>query len=80
MAPADKPSSLPRGSILGLALFVIFIDTLAKGTRNPCYLFVDVEVACADLEEDAEAVKVWLSKWDVPLNLAVSKTDLWGRT
>lgn len=62
-ASANIPICVPHGTVPGRILSFILISDLANSVAD------DFKVAGADLKEDIEAVKAWLLKWDLPLNL-----------
>ena len=67
-------SGIPQGSVLGLLLFVIFINDLPEQVNSECYLFADDtkifrEIEGSDdhtiLQNDINTMLDWADKWQL---------------
>ena len=71
-------SGVPQGSILGLLLFIVYVNDMLQAINNShCFLFADdakllkVINTSADhneLQKDLMAVSKWCDQWNLTLN------------
>lgn len=82
-------SGVPQGSVLGPILFLIFINDLECGLRNPVFKFADDSKLLARvnnrhdrdiLQHDLEQMKQWSDTWQLTFNTAKCKVMHIGRT
>ena len=71
-APIHVTSGVPQGSVLGLVLFIIFINDLPNAVQGCLKLFADDTKLfrtvvstpdCEDLQADINAMEDWSNKW-----------------
>ena len=70
---ADVNAGFLQGSILGLLLFLIYINDLSDGLKSECKQFADdtslfsvvndINTSASDLNEDLEKIGNWAFKW-----------------
>ena len=86
-SPLPVKAGVPRGSVLGPVLFLIFINDLSDSLENPLYLFVDDATLCHNMPHpsdklaaasfhfvDLDRIMSWSSTWNMALNLDTSHT------
>ena len=77
-------SEIPKGSVLGLLLFVIFINDMHEMVDSTCQLFADDanifhsedirdEASNLKLKKDLDNVYQWSHKWQLPFNTSKCK-------
>ena len=76
-APADVISGVPQGSVLGPALFLLYINDIYEGIMSTMRLFADDSLIyrciksrrdLETLQADLQAVFEWAQKWDMSFN------------
>ena len=77
--PVPVLSGVPKGSVLGLVLFLIFINDLLDNIRSSVRLFADDCVLyrnihssqdCLTLQEDLTSLEQWEADWQMKFNVA----------
>ena len=77
--PVPVLSCVPQGSVLGLVLFLIFINDLLDNIRSSVRLFADDCVLyrniktltdCQILQDDLNSLGQWETDWQMKLNVA----------
>ena len=77
--PVPVLSGVPQGSVLGLVLFLIFINDLPDNIRSSVRLFADDCVLyrnihsrqdCLTLQEDLTSLGQWEANWQMKFNVA----------
>jgi hypothetical protein len=71
--PVPATSGVPKGSVLGPLLFIMYIDDLVRNLKNPCFAFADdVKIVSSSsrisLLDDIQRVLDWSVCWDLPIN------------
>ena len=79
--PTAVSSGVPQGSVLGLLLFLIYINDLPMNVKSKVILFAD-DIALyltistfsqsEILQKDLDNLERWSHKWDMDLNLVTS--------
>lgn len=76
--PTEVLSGVPQGSVLGPALFLLYINDITEGISSTIRLFADDSVIYRHIEneydqhrlqEDLQRVFEWAKKWDMEFNL-----------
>jgi hypothetical protein len=76
--PAEVLSGVPQGSVLGPALFLLYINDINDGVSSPMRLFADDSVIyrairtqkdLESLHQDLQKVFEWAEKWDMKFNV-----------
>ena len=71
---AQVTSGVPQGSILGLILFLMFINDISDGDRNTLKLFADDSKICKktkshqdalELQNDLDCLMSWSDRWQL---------------
>ncbi|CAF0969430.1 unnamed protein product [Brachionus calyciflorus] len=85
----EVTSGVPQGSVLGLILFVIYINDLLDLIQSPCLTYADDlkivgvlgknELVSNKLQNDLNELFNWSKKWSTELNLLKCKTMYIGR-
>ena len=75
---ADVRSGVPQGSVLGLLLFLMFVNDLANRLNKPSYLLADDMKIVGNprqghMQEDLDKLFRWTEIWNLPLNLVKCK-------
>ena len=79
----DVISGIPKGSVLGPTLFVMFVNDLPEVTTCHAQLYADdakvyssiqSQISCQQLQCDLDNISAWSSKWQLPLNSQKCKT------
>ena len=75
---ADVRAGVPQGSILGLLMFLIYVNDLSNGLKSECklfaddtslsFVFYDINNSAYDLNEDLEKINNWAFKWVMKFN------------
>ena len=77
-APADVLSGVPQGSVLGPALFLLYINDITEGITSPMRLFADDSVIyraiktqkdLKTLHHDLQKVFEWAERWNMKFNV-----------
>ena len=81
----EVTSGVPQGSVLGPALFVIFINDLPECLENICKLYADdgkifVENEKSNLQNDIYNTANWCDLWSMALNLKKCKIMHYGKS
>lgn len=75
---ADVTSGVPQGSVLGLLLFLIYVNYISAGISSSIRLFVDDCVVyrnsfdhndVLELQKDLSLIYSWCTKWKMNLNI-----------
>ena len=81
--PVPVLSSVPKGSVLGLILFLIFINKLPDNIRSSVRLFTDDCVLyrnmytiqdCLTLQEDLTSLGQWEADWQMKFNVSLHES------
>ena len=76
-------SGVPRGSVLGPVLFLVYINDLPKSVKNSIRLFADdtkiyrtvtTDSDCLSLQKDIDSIEEWASKWQLKFHPKKCKT------
>ena len=77
---ANVTSGVPRGSVLGRILFLIYINDMPFEVQNICKLFSDdVKLFCpmtketSTLQSESESIYAWSEKWQLSFNVGKCK-------
>ena len=80
---AQATSGAPRGTVLGLLLFLLYVNDLPNNLKSSIRLFSDDallygivsnDVDGDQLHEDLKKLEMWQSKWQMSFNPAKRKT------
>ena len=86
-SPLPVQSGFPQGSVLGLVLFLVFVNDLSDSLENPLYLFADDSTLCrticypsdrqaaaSSLSADLGKITNWSNTWNMSFNPDKSHT------
>ena len=86
-SPLPVHAGVPQGSVLGSALFLVFINDLSDSLENPLYLFADDSTLCRtichpsdrhaaaySLTADLGKITNWSNTWTMSFNPDKSHT------
>ena len=86
-SPLPVQAGVPQGSVLGLVLFLVFINDLSDSLENPLYLFADESALCctichpsdrqaaaSSLSADLDKITNWSNTWNMSFNPDKSHT------
>ena len=77
--PVPVLSGVPQGSVLGLILFLVFINDLRDNVKSSVYLFADNCVLYRNIHslqdrlillEDLDSLGLWDADWQMKFNVA----------
>ena len=77
--PVPVLSGVPQGSVLGLVIFLIFINDLPENIRSSVRLFADdcvfyrnkkSPIDCQNLQDDPNSLAQWETDWQMKFNVA----------
>ena len=76
---AKVRSGVPQGSVLGLILFVLFINDMPSMITNTCRIFGDdpkhfCNALDSSLQDDIDSLALWSKKWQLPFNVIKCKS------
>ncbi len=75
----EVTSGVPQGSVLGPALFLIFINDIAEELHSEARLFADdcllykkieSDEDCTLLQQDLDKINLWADKWKMEFNVS----------
>ena len=80
----DVTSGVPRGSVLGPTLFIIFVNDIPNCLENTCELYADDGKVFANneicnLQNDINNVANWCDIWQMTLNFRKCKVKYFGK-
>jgi len=76
---ASVSSGVPQGSVLGPALFLLYINNISDGIRSDLRLFADDSIVYREinsntdhliLQQDLEHLKDWAHRWQMDFNIS----------
>ena len=76
-APAPVLSGVPQGSVIGPALFLIYVNDLPNGIKSKVRLFADDTImyltinnsdSCQQLQKDSTLLQKWGEEWHMQFN------------
>ena len=80
-SPLPVQAGVPQGNVLGLVLFLVFINDLSDCLENPLHLFADDSTLCRDiphpsdrqaaapsLSSDLDKITNWSNTWNMSFN------------
>ena len=76
-------SGLPQGTVLGLLMFLIYINDIGENITSNLRLFADDSLVyfaietpqdCLTLQKDLDKLSLWASKWQMTFNVTKCKT------
>ena len=77
---ADILSGIPQGSVLGLILFISFINDLPECVQSCCKVFADdTKIYCLKIQEDIYRLQEWSDMWNLYFNVIKCKVMHIGR-
>ena len=84
-APAPVLSGVPQGSVIGPALFVIYVNDLPNGIKSKVRLFADDTIMyltinnsddCQQLQHDLTLLQKWGEEWQEVLRVSRARTQI----